>query len=124
MGIAGPVNQNTVVTVNIPHWPVSDGYAIGEICKMDSFLFINDFTAAGYGVSTLTHKDYQIVGSCGDTSRMKEGPHSVKLIVGPGTGLGQGILIKGADENSLYEPYPSEGGHVDFTVKNEDDFNL
>lgn len=23
-----------------------------------------------------------------------------------------------------YEPYPSEGGHVDFTVKNEDDYKL
>ena len=58
VGIAGPVNQNTVITVNNPHWPVSDGYAIGEICKMDNFTFINDFTAAGNGVATLTHKDY------------------------------------------------------------------
>ena len=43
--------------------------------------------------------------------------------MGPGTGLGQGILIKNL-EGGEYEPYPSEGGHVDFTVKNEDDYKL
>ena len=29
VGIAGPVNNNVVgITVNIPHWPASDGYQI------------------------------------------------------------------------------------------------
>ena len=58
VGIAGPVDNNVVgITVNIPHWPPSDGYQIAQKCKFDSFEFINDFTAAGYGVSTLTEKD-------------------------------------------------------------------
>jgi len=26
VGIAGPVNKNTVKPVNIPHWPLSDGH--------------------------------------------------------------------------------------------------
>ena len=43
--------------------------------------------------------------------------------MGPGTGLGQGILVK-AEEDGLYEPFPSEGGHVDFTVKNQEDWDL
>ena len=53
VGMAGPVCNNTVSAVNISHWPTSDGYAIAEHSKLDSFVFINDFTAAGYGVCTL-----------------------------------------------------------------------
>ena len=51
--MAGPVCNNTVAPVNIPHWPTSDGYAIAQASKFDSFVFINDFTAAGYGICTL-----------------------------------------------------------------------
>jgi glucokinase len=53
---------------------------------------------------------------------MIEGPSSVKVVIGPGTGLGQGILVM--TDEGVYEPYPSEGGHVDFTVKNQEDWDL
>jgi len=46
------------------------------------------------------------------------------VVIGPGTGLGQGILIKGEDPDGFYETYPAEGGHVDFTVKNKEDWEL
>ena len=73
--------------MNIPNWPVSDGYAIAEICNFDSFVFINDFIAAGYGVSTLKKQDVTHVGATGEAYH-NEGPGSVKVVVGPGTGLG------------------------------------
>lgn len=60
--MAGPVCNNTVHAVNIKHWPTSDGYAIAANSKMDSFTFINDFTAAGYGVSTLKKEDSSPLG--------------------------------------------------------------
>ncbi len=47
----------------------------------------------------------------------------VKIVVGPGTGLGQGILCKGASSDH-YDIFPSEGGHVDFTVRHQEDFDL
>jgi len=43
--------------------------------------------------------------------------------MGPGTGLGQGILFK-KDADGHYEPSSSEGGHVDFTVKTQEDWDL
>ena len=46
-----------------------------------------------------------------------------KVVIGPGTGLGQGILVKGVD-TKYYDVVASEGGHVDFTVRNKDDFEL
>ena len=56
-------------------------------------------------------------------AQILEGANSVKVVMGPGTGLGQGILVK-AEADGFYEPFPSEGGHVDFTVKNQDDWDL
>jgi len=44
-------------------------------------------------------------------------------LIGPGTGLGEGILIK-KDTDGQYEPSPSEGGHADFTVKTQEDWDL
>lgn len=54
---------------------------------------------------------------------MMEGANSVKLVIGPGTGLGQGILLK-SEKDGLYEPVASEGGHVDFPVITEEDWKL
>jgi glucokinase len=44
-------------------------------------------------------------------------------VIGPGTGLGQAFLCK-AGENDLYVPFPAEGGHVDFSVINQEDWEL
>lgn len=90
---------------------------------MDSFVLINDFTAAGYGISTLKHKDSTILGSSGEAMQ-NEGPNSVKIVIGPGTGLGCGILIKGDSPDALYEVYASEGGHTDFCCKTDEDYAL
>lgn len=62
VGMAGPVCNNTVSAVNISHWPTSDGNAIAASLKLDSFTFINDFTAAGYGVCTLKKQDVTLLG--------------------------------------------------------------
>ena len=43
--------------------------------------------------------------------------------MGPGTGLGEGYLTKSVF-SQCYEIYSSEGGHVDFTVRNEEDWKL
>lgn len=66
VGMAGPVCNNTVNAVNINHWPTSDGHSIAVKSKMDSFTFINDFTAAGYGVSTLKQEESTPLGQSGD----------------------------------------------------------
>jgi len=48
----------------------------------------------------------------------------VKCIVGPGTGLGVGLLMKGDTESSNYNPYPTEGGHLDFPIRTDEDYEL
>lgn len=44
-------------------------------------------------------------------------------MIGPGTGLGQGFLCK-SEYAPFYEVFPSEGGHSEFAVRNEEDFEL
>ena len=75
--------------------------------------FINDFEAAGYGIANLLPEDSVKVGGNGVLS---EASLSVKAVIGPGTGLGEGLLIKN-EVDGLYYPSPSEGGHADFAVK-------
>lgn len=113
VGIAGPVTNNKCTLTNITHWPTEDGDLIGANWNMD-FKFVNDFTIASYGASTLTHKDIDFLGTTGE-AHIEDGANSMKIIVGPGTGLGVGILAKN-EEDELYHPMPSEGGHIDFTV--------
>ena len=44
-------------------------------------------------------------------------------MIGPGTGLGMGYLLKDKDSD-FYTIGSSEGGHQDYTSKNEDNFAL
>ena len=50
-------------------------------------------------------------------------PNGVKVVMGPGTGLGVGLLTKSKFAN-CHEVIPSEGGHTDFAVRGEEDFKL
>ena len=43
--------------------------------------------------------------------------------MGPGTGHGQGFLVK-SRFSPCYEVNPSEGGHTEFAPRNEEDFKL
>ena len=44
----------------------------------------------------------------------------VKVVLGPGTGHGQGFLVK-SKFSPCYEVFPSEGGHVEFAPRDEQD---
>lgn len=88
VGIAGEVNNNMVHTTNCPHWPVADGAQIAAAFGMQSFTFINDFAAAGYGVCLLKSNDYVHL------NRVQPIEGAPKVVMGPGTGHGQGYLTK------------------------------
>ena len=115
--MAGPVDNNTVEFTNVVHWSVVDGTAISQSLNIRHFILINDFTAAGYGVLALKEKDYVRMTDV----QAQEG--AVKVVMGPGTGLGEGILVKGVG-SKYYDPIASEGGHVEFSVRNQEDFEL
>ena len=111
VGIAGEVKENMVRTTNIPHWPRTEGKAIAQKYDMDQFELINDFAAAGYGLCQLKEKDFTRL------NRAHMHDDGVKIVLGPGTGHGQGFLCKSMF-SPCHEVYPAEGGHVEFAPRN------
>lgn len=112
-GIAGPVVSNTSELTNLGWFlQASD---LSQELNIPQVNLINDFAATGYGVLGLTSDDI-----C--TLQVGEPDPSAPIgIIGAGTGLGQGFLIRHAGG---YRTYPSEGGHADFAPRSELEFQL
>ncbi len=66
---------------------------------------VNDFEALAWAVPSLREDDLQRIGEDGAFAR------GVKLVVGPGTGLGVAALIPAGEG---WQAVPSEAGHVSF----------
>ena len=118
--IPGPVKNNEVISItNIPHWPKFSGEELAKKFNIKKVVLLNDFACNGYGVQTdlKLNEDYVILN---DVPAQENGP---KLILGPGTGLGMGYLLKD-EENEFYTIGSSEGGHQDYTAKTKEDFEL
>lgn len=54
-------------------------------------------------------------------SPIEEG--GVKVVMGPGTGHGQGFLVK-SKFSPCYDVMPTEGGHTEFAARTEEDMRL
>jgi len=103
--VAGPVRGATISFTNSPWRIARDGLA--EALGLERVLLINDFGAVGHAVAVLPEGDFARV--CGP-----EGPlptHGAISIVGPGTGLGVAIVLRGAAGAQVIE---TEGGHTAF----------
>ena len=107
---AGPVSNNSCKITNL-NWEV-DGKKITDELGIKTTV-INDFLAISYAIPILDLENptrVMKIPHCDSTiPQPKEG---VKLIIGPGTGLGVGYLVPIG--NGKYLPFPSEGGHSDF----------
>ena len=120
IGIAGPVNNNEILSItNIPHWPRFSGEELASLFKFKKCIILNDFICNGYGVQT----DLKIGEDYIALNEVKPQEGGPKLMIGPGTGLGMGYLLKDK-ENDFYTIGPSEGGHQDYTAKNKDNFAM
>jgi glucokinase len=111
--IAGPVVNNTAKLTNLT-WFL-DTERLAQQLGIPSISLINDFAAVGYGIFGLTKQDLLT---------LQPGLHRLEApmaVIGAGTGLGQGFLIK---QGNHYQVFPSEGGHADFAPRNELEFQL
>jgi glucokinase len=112
---AGPVVDARIVLTNAP-WAI-EAKAIESAYSIPTTL-INDFTAVSYGVLLLDPSNSEQI------TRLPHGDGSlpilqpgVRLVVGAGTGLGVGYVVKVRDR---FEAFPSEGGHVTLPVYDDD----
>jgi glucokinase len=101
--VAGPVKDNAAILTNLG-WQV-EGDAVSEQFKLPKVTLINDFQAAGLGVNYLPSASFTTLQAA---EADEEAP---AIIVGAGTGLGVGMIVKSNDQ---YRVVPSEAGHADF----------
>lgn len=107
LGIAGPVEGHVSRATNLP-W-VIDARRLGQRLHIPRLTLVNDFEAIAHAVPQLEGED---LVSLGGGAADSQAPIAV---LGPGTGLGQALLLPAA--GGRHRVLPSEGGHVDFAPR-------
>ncbi|MCU0524484.1 MAG: glucokinase [Elainella sp. Prado103] len=111
--IAGPVVQNTCTLTNLS-W-LLDGTRLQRDLGIAQVQLINDFVAVGHGIPGLAETDIYTIQT---GEPQADAPIA---IIGAGTGLGEGFLIR---EGDRYRVFGTEGGHTDFAPRSEVEFQL
>lgn len=108
VGVAGPVVAGRAELTNVP-WSVSEAELADAIGGAPSRL-VNDLVALGHGVDVLHDEEMRVLQAG------KADPHGNGVLLAPGTGLGQALLVR---RGGRFEPMPSEGGHTDFAARTD-----
>lgn len=111
--VAGPVREMTAKVTNLP-WQL-DVEQLQRDLGFPLVVLINDFQAIGYGISML--EDNELLTVQYGVPEL----HGRRALIGAGTGLGETLLTWQTDH---YQPWPTEGGHVDFAPTNELEIEL
>ena len=112
-GVPGPVRDGRLRLTNLP-WTL-DSRELTISLSIPHVFLINDLEANGYGVAELTSDQIHTLSE-GDTSQIGN-----RALIAAGTGLGEGLLIW---NGHTHVPFPSEGGHADYSPRNEDEIDL
>ncbi|KAA0253192.1 glucokinase [Acidobacteria bacterium ACD] len=112
-GIAGPVKDGRCIATNFP-WRV-DVADVRAAFAIPVAVLVNDLVANGWGVSELPPAGFAV---------LNEGvaaPDGNAAILSPGTGLGEGYLVRIAGR---LVPQASEGGHASFAPRHPEEVEL
>jgi len=104
VAVAAPVDGELLKLTNNP-WAIRPAM-IAERLGMERVTLVNDFAAVAHAIAVSGAADFTYVA--GPERPLDD--DDIVSIVGPGTGLGVGLLLKGAP----YRVIASEGGHIDF----------
>jgi glucokinase len=106
--VAGPVIGNATTLTNL-RWRI-EADRIADRLAVPRVKLINDFGAAGLGITCLAPDDLAALQHGSPRER------GVRVVIGAGTGLGVGWLTWHEDR---YVSHPSEAGHSDFAPRDE-----
>lgn len=112
LGVAGPVLDGKVDLTNLS-WDLDIRDIRSETGVQDVSL-LNDLEATAYGLTALTPDDFIVIHNA-------DGQPGNMTIVAPGTGLGEAGLYW---DGIAYHPFPTEGGHADFSPRTALDVEL
>jgi glucokinase len=111
--IAGPVVNNSCHLTNL-NWHL-EGENLANQLKVKKVTLLNDFAAVSYGILTLKEEELYTLQMGEDHSNSTIG------VIGAGTGLGESFLV---NHDGKYQVISTEGGHTDFSAKNELEWQL
>ena len=118
--VAGPVKDNKVQITNRSTWTMV-GESIQTKFNIKNVSIVNDFLAVGYGLLTVNKKNDCVTLQTGNTDT----DGKPIACIGAGTGLGQCYLTATNNDNRFeYTCYPSEGGHAEFSPRNDIEIEL
>jgi glucokinase len=109
IAIAGPIVDDRAEITNHQAWSFSIA-AVRDRLKLARLAVINDFTAVALSLPHLAPSDLRQVGGGAAT------PDAPKAVIGPGTGLGVGGIVRAGDRWTAIE---GEGGHATFAPMSE-----
>lgn len=112
LGVAGPVNKGRVAGTNFA-W-IIDENEIKKALNVKVATVINDMETNAFGLAALRKKDFEII-------REGAGVPGNAAIISPGTGLGEAGLFW---DGTHFHPFPSEGGHCEFSPRSEFEVRL
>ncbi|AFZ54912.1 glucokinase [Cyanobacterium aponinum] len=113
IAIAGPINNNSCKLTNL-NWHIKGDELAQEFHCQEAYL-LNDFAAVSYGIINLKESELFTL------QEGEKNNNSPIAVIGAGTGLGQSFLIP---EKNKYRVFATEGGHSDFSPKNELEWQL
>lgn len=111
MAVAGPITGLDIALTN-RDWRFNID-RLAERFGLAWVRAINDFEAQAWALSRLRDGEYRVIGGT------KTGDHGVKVVLGPGTGMGVAALIPVGARN--WQALPTEGGHVSFGAAQADE---
>ena len=109
LGVAGQVIDGKCSLTNLS-WQI-EGKRLRKKLGIDKVCLINDLAATAYAIPFLGPEAFAIIQAGTPVSEARIS------VVSAGTGLGQAFLIP--DNNGKYTVMDSEGGHCDFSPRNE-----
>jgi len=115
-GIPGPVIGNRASTPNLA-WMV-DGAVVAAESKVPRVALINDLVATAEGLTLLADDEVAVLQQGAPESKGREGN---RALIAAGTGLGMSLIPR---LGNRWVPVPSEGGHMDFAPRTEEEIGL
>ncbi len=109
LAVAGPICGDTVTATNSP-WSVSASRVRTQL-GLESVRLVNDFAAMSAALAVLPATAIQALGPS-RTAVFEVPATGVVAVVGPGTGLGVGLLVSRGGRSFVVE---TEGGHSAFS---------
>lgn len=112
-GVAGPVRDGRCETTNLP-WLV-DSVRLAELLGLERAGLINDLEANAWGLPELGADDLVVLSAGAPDAAGNQ------AIISAGTGLGEAGLYW---DGQRHHPFATEGGHADFSPRNDLEYEL